>query len=211
MKKTHFSEKHFQALCAVLLLAAIGAAVLFQYFSDCAELRSEVLRLHIIAASDSERDQSVKLKVRDEILKSGAEIFDGSVTAAQAQEKIRPYTEKLESAANAVLRENGCDYTAQLEIVNEYFDSRQYGDKTLPAGKYEAVKIILGGGSGKNWWCVMFPPLCLPAVTQAENESYAVFSGAGAQVVSGGSEYKVRFKIVEIVEKFIDSVRSREK
>ena len=196
------------AAASVVLSAALALGAVTQYFIACREVRSDVLRLHVIAASDSEADQAVKLLVRDAVLAEGAAVFDGSVTADEAQRRLAPFLGRLEKAADRVLRENGLPYTATARLINEYFDVRSYDGVTLPAGRYQALKIVLGEGKGQNWWCVMFPPLCLPAAT-AEEDDYAVFGGDGAKVVRGEPEYEIRFRIVEIVEKAIESVKSR--
>lgn len=195
-----------EAAAAVALCAALAFSAATRYFIDCGQVRDDVLRLHVIAASDSEADQTVKLQVRDAILQEGAALFDGSVTAGEAQARLTPFLGRLEETADRVLRENGFDYTATAQVVNEYFDVRSYEGITLPAGRYEALKIVLGEGKGRNWWCVMFPPLCLPAA-QTEEDAYAVFGGDGAKVVRGEPEYEIRFKIVEIVEKALDRIR----
>ena len=106
--------------------------------ATCREVRGKVLRLHVIAASDSEKDQQLKLKVRDAILKKGAEIFDGSVDIENAVEKITPQIDLLEHTAEEVIRKNGLDYTVKITIGEEYFGTRTSGQFTLPAGKYLA-------------------------------------------------------------------------
>lgn len=196
------------AAAAVVLSAALALGSVTQYFIDCREVRGDVLRLHVIAASDSDADQAVKLLVRDAVLAEGAAVFDGSVTADEAQQRLAPFLSRLEKAADRVLRENDLPYSASAQLVNEYFDVRSYDGVTLPAGRYQALKIVLGEGKGQNWWCVMFPPLCLPAAG-AEDDAYAVFGGDGAHVVRGEPEYEIRFKLVEIVEKAVESVKSR--
>ena len=204
-----FFSRAPSAAAAVVLCFAVALGAVAQYFVSCGEVRDGVLRLHVIAASDSAADQTVKLAVRDEALRAGAAVFDGSVTAEQARERITPYLSRIEEAANRVLREEGFDYTAAAQLTDEYFDARAYDGVTLPAGRYRALKIVLGEGKGQNWWCVMFPPLCLPAVTAEEDDAYAVFSGDGAKVVYGEPEYEIRFKIVELVEKAIEKLRTR--
>ncbi len=197
---TSKSQKALYALSAILLTLSIALCCTVSFFSSAKNVRKEVLRLHVIANSDSEADQAVKLLVRDKVLETGAAIFDGSVTADEAEQKISPKLAETERAAAAVLRENGFDYGVRAELVNEFFDTRAYGDITLPAGNYEAVKIVLGEGKGENWWCVMFPPLCLPAVTCGE-DSIAVFSAEERKVVEQSPKYEVRFKLVEFIER----------
>ena len=197
-----FDRRAVYAFCAVLLVVSLTAVSIASFFVSAQNVRSDVLRLHVIANSDSPEDQAVKLTVRDEVLKAGADIFDGSVTAADARERISPEIKKIEKTAERVLRENGFDYEVRAETVNEYFDARAYGDITLPSGRYEAVRIVLGEGKGKIWWCVMFPPLCLPAVTDnAEKSNAEEFPDGERRVVEHSQKYEIRFKIAEIFEK----------
>lgn len=204
-KKTFISP---EALCALIMLVSLALGLTADYFVKCAGVRDSVLRLHILASSDEPEDQNVKLLVRDALLSEGAELFDGSVTADEAYSRLSPELPRLEKTAERVLAENGFSYGAKAMIVNEFFDTRQYGDVTLPAGKYTALKIVLGQGKGHNWWCVMFPPLCLPAATSENEEVCAVFSEDGADVVKAEDGFKVRFRIVEIVENIIESIKS---
>ncbi len=196
MKTTYVKKGKSTFLSILVLSFSLLFLCIIEYTADCSEVRDGVLRLHILASSDCEEDQSVKLLVRDALLQSGAEIFDGSVSADEAVEKISPEISFLEETANAVLRENGFNYNAEVTVTKEYFATRQYEDITLPAGEYTALKVVLGEGEGQNWWCVMFPPLCLPAASDISDE-YCVFSDDSAKVVSGNSRYAVRFKIVE--------------
>ena len=204
MKNIRFvlkNQKAVYALCSVLLTLGIAFVSVCGFLVSEKNVRSGVLRLHVVANSDSDEDQTVKLLVRDEVLRTGTDIFDGSVTANEAESRIKPKIKDIENAARRVLRENGFEYGVRAETVNEYFDARQYDDITLPAGKYEAVRITLGEGEGKNWWCVMFPPLCLPAVTRSENGNAAVFSQDERRVVENSPKYEVRFKIAELFER----------
>ena len=170
---------------------------------QCNEIRSDTIRLHVIADSDSQIDQDVKLKVRDAVLNAGKSIFDGTVTKENAQEKITNELEIIENTANETLRKYNMNYTAKAELVTEYFDTRIYDDKViLPAGKYLALKIVLGEGNGQNWWCVMFPTLCLPAAEKTDSEAIkSVYSDNAENIVMNPKKYEYRFKIVELIEK----------
>ena len=157
--------------------------------------------MHVIANSDSEEDQAVKLKVRDAVLAAGKDLFDGSVSAAEAETVLNSEKQMLQQVAETVLRENGFSYGARVEIGKDFFNTRTYDGKvTLPAGEYEAVRVILGEGAGQNWWCVMFPPLCLPAA-EAETEIEDVLSERETEITARNPRYEARFKIVEIFEK----------
>lgn len=183
----------------VFVLAIVLSMVLnvVGFASDCADVRRDVLRLHVVGASDSEYDQNLKLKVRDAMLEKGGVIFDGTVTADKAEKIITPRIAELKAAAEAVLLENGCDYTVDISVGEEFFITRCYEDFTMPAGVYTAVRVNIGTAQGKNWWCVMFPPLCLPA---AFADADAFFDDNEMKVITASPEYEPRFKIVEIIE-----------
>lgn len=200
MHGTKRTEACFCGGLAILLTLSLTACALAQYFGACRTLRSDVLRLHVIANSDSAGDQAVKLAVRDALLTESAKIFSGDITAQAAAKAIAPALPALEETANAVLREQGFSYTAAAAVTCEYFDTRAYENFTLPAGNYTALKIVLGEGKGRNWWCVMFPPLCLPAA--APEDVSAVFSEAEYQVAAPENGFQVRLKIAEIFERF---------
>ena len=131
------------------------------------------LRLHVIANSDSEFDQQIKLKVRDAVLAASKDGVLKSENASQAQEYIVEDLQTILSAANEELKRNGADYTASAEVGLFSFPDKTYGDITYPAGDYSALKISLGDSKGKNWWCVMFPPLCLSEIG-ALDEDYSL-------------------------------------
>lgn len=167
---------------------------------NCQEIRDNIIRLHIVANSDSQTDQEIKLKVRDAILNESSLIFDDSITIENAKELIEPALCDIEAVANSVIESNGHKYKAHAYLTNEFFDTRVYEDFTLPAGKYLALKIVLGEGNGKNWWCIMFPSLCLPAAEQ-KTDINDVFSAEQIKIISGSDKYKIKFKIIEIIEK----------
>lgn len=159
----------------MILILALGVAVFtafgaFRTFSaSCEKVQGEVLRLHIPANSDSDEDQAIKLKLRDALLERfGGELSecgDLESASALAEEKIP----EIERFANDFLSENGFSYGAKAELVEMYFTTREYERLILPAGRYTALRVTLGSGAGKNWWCVIFPQLCLPAVSEQEN------------------------------------------
>lgn len=183
---------------------AIITAIIFSVFSfaDTAEkIREDVLRLHVIADSDSAVDQTLKLKVRDAILAAGTDIFDGSVDVENAVKKITPKIKTLEETANNVIKENGFDYDVAITIDKEYFTTRTYETVTLPAGEYLSLIVKIGEGKGKNWWCVMFPPMCISAA----NEDMVLKSALNKNeinLVNRNPKFEPRFKIIEIFENF---------
>ncbi len=182
-------------LCSVLNITSFS--------NQCNSIRDKMLRMHVIANSDSVEDQNLKLKVRDAVLLKGKEIFDGSVTADDAVEKIKPYIDELEKTALTVIKNEGYNYDVNITVQKDYFKTRTYDNAvTLPAGYYTAVKVIIGEGEGQNWWCVMFPPMCLPAAN-AECEIDDVLNSHENNIVSNGQKYKIKFKIIEICEEII--------
>ena len=191
---------------AILTLAAFLWSILgFQ--ARCAGIRKEVLRLHVIANSDSQLDQRAKLHVRDRLLEAGADLFDGSIDAISAEAEITPRIAELEECARKSLREFGLDYPVQVTVGEAYFNTRTYEEAgvTLPAGRYRALRVVLGEGRGENWWCVMFPPLCLPAARPRGAVSLdAVLTGGQLRVVKSNPKYEIRFKIVELWEAFME-------
>ncbi len=200
MKKTIFR------IGISLLIALIICCVLnINAFSQqCESIREKMLRMHVIANSDSEEDQQLKLKVRDAVLSAGKEVFDGSVTAIEAKEKITPYIDYLEKIALETIKNEGFDYNVKITVEKEYFNTRTYENSvTLPAGYYTAVKVIIGEGKGQNWWCVMFPPMCLPTAV-AECEISDVLTDDETEIVTETDKYKFRFKIVEILEEIFN-------
>lgn len=192
----------------IWLSMAIGIIMAFAvsvggFAKECGNIRQDILRLHVIANSDSDSDQQLKLKVRDAVLKEGKNIFDGSVNVENATEKIGKEKEKLISAAEKTVKENGFDYKVDVYVTNEFFPTRSYGKLTIPAGRYEAVKVTIGQAEGHNWWCVMFPPLCLPAAGESDVDMY--LDEDESRVIKQDTKYDFRFKIVE----WYESIRDR--
>lgn len=187
-----------------LILSIVLSTVSFAF--ACENIRENVLRLHVLAASDSEEDQQLKLKVRDALLKEGADIFDGSVNIENAARKIVPKIPRLEETAERIIRENGLDYDVKITLKKEFFATRTYEKITLPAGKYLALRVVIDSGKGHNWWCVMFPALCLPAA-RANTDVEAILGEKGTRLVSKNPKYEPRFKIIEIIEEIKNSVK----
>lgn len=182
------------SICFGLIIAITLSFARFDAL--CEDLRENVFRLHIVAASDSEKDQALKLKVRDELLKVKGEKFTNCKNIDDAIEFAQQNTDEFTKIAQRVIRENGFDYPVKVNIGTSYFENREYDDFTLPAGNYQALNIIIGEGAGKNWWCVMFPAVCVGAAGQL-NDSVTDQSAA---VAENSGKYRFRFKTVEIYE-----------
>ena len=132
------------------------------------DISEKLIRFHVIANSDSEDDQAVKLKVRDEVLKYISPRLKEAKSIDESREIIKNEDENLIKIAKKTLIENGYDYKLESTLSKEYFPVKTYGNITLPQGKYEAYRIIIGEGQGHNWWCVMFPPLCFVDVSKGQ-------------------------------------------
>ncbi len=201
-------KKNLKIQLSILLSLIICFVGNISSFSNqCDGIRDKMLRMHVIANSDSTEDQNIKLKVRDAVLLKGKEIFDGSVTVDEALDKISPHIDMLEVTAKEVIINEGFDYDVQVTVQKEYFKTRTYDNSvTLPAGYYTAVKVVIGEGKGQNWWCIMFPPMCLPAA-EAECNIEDVLNYNENNIVSSGNKYKFKFKIVEICEEFYKKIK----
>ena len=203
-----FNERKDKILLSVTAIAiSIYMAFSCTYFTASAgTVKEDVVRLHILANSNSEIDQEVKLKVRDALLETNASILSDSVTKENAKEHFESSKDILLKTAKKTLKENGFNYNVKITLQEEYFNTRSYGNLTFPAGQYTALKIVLGEGEGKNWWCVMFPPLCVPAADGLEtNETTADYlTQSGEKIVNGGEKYIVKFKFLEIYEELRD-------
>lgn len=176
---------------------------MFSYIAPFIEtsenISDQVFRLHILANSDSAEDQQLKLKVRDEILKKGENVFASSNSLEETIELCKNNIALFQQTAEQCLKDNGSDYDVKVYVDKEYFNTREYDEITLPSGIYNALKIEIGQGKGHNWWCVMFPAICLSSVTDDELNKY--LSEDEQKLVNSDSKYEVRFKIVEIYEK----------
>lgn len=195
----------------ISVTVGIVVAILFSICSfakTSEEIRSDVLRLHVIANSDTSVDQNLKLRLRDYILKEGKDIFNGSVNVENAVKKIEPVLPELEKSAKAFVNQAGFDYDVKISLSNEYFTTRTYETVTLPAGKYLALRVVIGSGEGHNWWCVMFPPMCVPAADK-KDEIENVFSEKEIKLVESKPKYEPRFKVVEIYEQLKEIISEK--
>jgi len=169
---------------------------------QCQSVRDEVFRLHIRANSDSQYDQSLKLLVKDSIVELSEGIFSESKNKDEAMEAAKENILLIEETAEAVLKENGCDYEVLARVDESYFNTRVYENITMPAGYYNSLILEIGEGKGQNWWCVMFPQMCVPAA-QSSTELSQVLNEGQMELVEGGEKYVVKFKCVEMYEEVV--------
>ena len=201
-----FSKKIKISICVSMIVAIIFSICSFAKTSQ--EIRSDVLRLHVIANSDSSVDQNLKIRLRDFLLEEGKSIFDGSVNVENAVKKIDPQIPALEKSAKEFIQTSGFDYDVKISLSREYFTTRTYETVTLPAGRYLALRVVIGAGEGHNWWCVMFPPMCVPAADK-KDEIENVFTEDEIKLVESSPKYEIRFKVVEICEEIKESLNEK--
>ncbi len=185
-------------LTALILITALA---IFPTASDM-QIYGKVIRLHVIANSDSAEDQALKLKVRDGILSTVEELTRGCKTKDEAERVLNENRGAIKEAAERVLSENGSDLSVSIDIGQEKYPTREYGELRLPSGKYCSVRVKLGDADGKNWWCVLFPPLCLSSSTKQKEELLQVGftpDQVGIITESSSPRYKIKFKILEIL------------
>ena len=166
------------------------------------ELADSVIRLHVIANSDSRADQALKLAVRDRVLEEAAELYPEGATLAQAQAALEGQLNTLAAAGRAVVEERGQDYPVTARLENCWFPTKEYEGFALPAGNYTALRVVIGEGKGQNWWCVAFPPLCLGAASETVDQAAqaGLFTPEQSALVTGENEgYVLKFKAMELV------------
>ncbi|MBQ2890925.1 MAG: stage II sporulation protein R [Clostridia bacterium] len=170
-------------------------------------IADSVLRLHIVANSNSEKDQSLKLIVRDSILEKAGLLFDSSSSLSDSEKIARENLNYIEEIAKETLKKQGCFAPVRAEIKDEAFPVKFYGDIILPSGKYRAVKITIGEGAGENWWCVMYPPMCnienLTMESGKDKLKDALKSDEYRMISSSSFPCQIRFKIVDLVNSLL--------
>ena len=181
------------------LMLALVISIVMAFGGQCQEIRSQVLRLHILANSNSGADQALKLRVRDAVLEATGEMFAAAGDLAAAETAAREHLEAIRRTAQQEVARRGYDYPVDVEMVNMYFETRVYDAATLPAGYYDAVQVTIGGAEGRNWWCVMFPPMCVDAAAKNQPQLTREIQALGER-----PDYKMAFAGVELVEGLID-------
>ena len=209
MKKVLNFIRNTKLKNAILLIFLLSLYVFISAQSYVSAISSDlsqaVFRLHVIANSDSDEDQNLKLKVRDDLLEYMNNICSDCSTKEEAISLAQSHREDFKKVAEQTIQANGYDYSIKISIGNFYFPTKNYGDISLPAGLYDALRVEIGEAKGKNWWCVMFPSLCFVDVSSGvvdeeakenleehlEEESYNIISE------QGNSEIKFKFKLIE--------------
>ena len=188
---------------ALLILTLLLAAM---PISGEEGIYDSVIRLHVLAASDSEEDQALKLGVRDEILREYGPLLGEARDLSEADAEVRALCEEIEGKAEAFVKSQGYAYTVKVEYGEEEYPTREYGEYRFPAGRYRSLRVVIGEGEGQNWWCVLFPPLCLDMACEDAPSDDALAVGLSPEeyaIIAGDpddSGYRVRFKTLELLE-----------
>lgn len=203
MKKTEFA-----VLISLILTVVLSSITGFA--AECKNINQKVLRLHIIAENDSAYSQEAKLKVRDAILENSKEIFGGCNDKLSVIKQIEQNKEKIQALCEQTLLENGCESEVEVTLTKMFFNTKSYETFIMPSGVYDALRITIGEGQGKNWWCVMFPPMCLSACVDKEDLS-ATLGEDGEGFIEKSPKYTARFKLLEYFQKLFTKAEKYEK
>lgn len=188
--------KTYKIFLPLFMILTLTLSFVQPIIATSEEISNKVLRLHILANSDSAEDQDVKLKLKNYFLENTGDLFVGK-TVEDNLEIAKENTDYIENLCNNFLSNNGYNYQTNVTVDREYFDTRVYDDFTLPAGTYHSVKIEIGEGRGHNWWCIVFPSVCLSACSTSMSD---YLTDEEMELINDG--YTPKFKIIEIYEKF---------
>jgi len=186
------------SVCTILVFAFLGIILLCKQKQD---LRKNIIRLHVVANSDSEEDQRLKLQLKDMVVEKLQPIVSGFVDKAQAEVYIRNNISGIEQLSQDALQLLGSDYEVNVSFLEEEFGIRDYDTFSLPSGVYDALRIEIGTGKGKNWWCVVFPSLCIPA-TSGEFQAISTSSGFSQSLtdtLQQNEGYEIRFFLLDCI------------
>ncbi len=186
-----------KSLCIAFVLTVIYSTIPFQ--AECADIPNEVFRLHILANSDSTDDQNLKVKVRDRVLLYTENLFKSATSKENAETLISDNLQDISNVAYKEVVDNGYNYPVKAEITNMYFATRYYENYTLPSGMYDALRITIGSGEGHNWWCVMYPSICVSSEKEQDEKAKETLNENQYDIVRE-EQYQYKFKIVEIFE-----------
>lgn len=183
----------------VTILVICGLFYVLSVHKDRQALNEQIIRLHVVADTDDPVDQEVKLQVKDEVLKLVETIKNNASSKAEALERLREKLPELQKAANDVLQRLKMQYQATVTLDEEPFPTRVYDTFSLPAGVYDSLRVTIGNGEGQNWWCVVFPDLCLPAASsEVENTAIeAGFSDTLSKTLTRQEGYTIRFWLLD--------------
>lgn len=200
MRIANHHVKYWESGLLLLLTAVLLWGVWSAQEQDA--LEQKMIRLHVIANSDTQADQTLKLQVRDQILEEATGILEESADMADAQKRLTAALPQLEETARQEIVNRGYDYSVSARLEETEFPTKEYDGFALPSGRYLALRVVIGEGAGQNWWCVVYPPLCTVASTDLEET--AVASGLGEEDISLITEentgYVLKFRSLELWE-----------
>ena len=204
LKELLFMKKRILILMLTLILL-IGLLAVLPIHSE-SRIYDSVLRLHVIANSDSDEDQALKLLVRDAVLLETQKLLENISDRDSAEQIISQNTERLCLIAENTVRENGYSYPVSITLGKEEYPTKNYESCAFPAGEYTSLQIMIGNASGKNWWCVLFPPLCLSAATDKDAFTSVGITDSQYQIITDtkNPKYKIRFKILESFSEIVN-------
>ena len=191
MKLKKWEIALFISVCILMLSG-------FKVDRDVTALSDKLIRLHVVANSDSEEDQAVKLKVRDAVLEMLDPMLDGECGKDGAEDVISGHMDDIVAAAEKTLHENGYSYEVSAKLAAESFPTVDYDTFSLPAGEYTSLRIVIGEGEGHNWWCVVFPSLCTAAAVEYDDDT-TLTDAETALITRENPHYIIKFKIAEII------------
>lgn len=180
----------------IACIFCIACSALFSFGEECSFIRENTLRLHILANSDSPADQALKLKIRDAVLSCSGELFSSCDTRQKMISAAQEQLPKIQQVAEQTALHNGYELPVTVSVTDMFFETRRYDHVILPAGTYTAVRIELGAAAGKNWWCVLYPPLCVSAAQTGFTEEEAQISDSLLQQ-DALPRYRARLAVVE--------------
>lgn len=192
--------KAMKLLSNTLLTLVLTLTVAILPTDKDAAIYDDTLRLHILANSDSEVDQAIKYEIRDRILEKYGKTLKESESFEDAEARIEGIIPEIESDVDTWLKEAGYSYTSEVTLSVEWYDTREYDDFALPKGYYTSLRVMLGDADGQNWWCVMYPPLCLDVATEDAPKDDAVSGYTREEYLLVSDEgYNIKFKILEVL------------
>ena len=197
----------FVLICCISFLAVFTLLSILPVNGE-EEIYDNMIRLHVLANSDSPSDQALKLSVRDAILEKATEIKASD--SNEAYIKTEKALKGFEDAAERVIKEKGYPYSVKVTLGEERYPERTYDSFTLPEGTYTSLRVLIGDAEGKNWWCVLYPPLCTAAASKEEEVFIAAgFTGEQYEAItdSENKTYKIKFKIVELFKEIFEKDR----
>lgn len=207
------------SICIGIFIALIMSTKSYSY-SIQKGISEEIIRLHVLANSDLEEDQDLKIIVKNEIINLLEKELKESKSKDETKKNLEKNLDRITAKAEEVIKENGYSYKVNTKLTKAYFPTKVYGDVSLPSGEYDALQVIIGEAKGQNWWCVMFPPLCFVDVTLGEvplkdklllknllsEEEYKLITTSEEDIT-----VKIKFKIVEVWQKLIKKLEVLDK